>query len=122
MGYLAYVISLILTALQNTKGLTFTQGVKMFLDTAVIVNEVLFCIAVAAFVLILVVSIIIFRDDLSNSGGGMGCAMYLFILAALQGIVWGISAGMASAFGPNGITDPTKFWIFVALAILLGSG
>ena len=126
MGYLAYIIALIWTAFQNTTGMTFNQGVKMFLDQAVVVNKWMFWIIVGIYVVVLLIALLmlLFGGDLASYAGALGgCYVAIMIFVPIaQGIVWWISAGMARAFGPTGITDPIKFWIFVALTLLLGAG
>lgn len=125
MGYLAYIISLIWLATQDTVGLTFNQGAKMFLDKAVIVNKWLFWIILGVYFLIFLVLLILFltkridRDIISIGGCQMA---FLIFLPIAQGFVWWMSSGMANAFGPDGIIQPVKFWVLVILTILIGTG
>jgi hypothetical protein len=127
MGYLAYIISLIWMAFQETTGLTFNQSVKMLLDQAVVVNKWMFWVIVGIYVVGLLIalgSFLLGRGGLASYAGTLGgCYLAVMIIIPIaQGFVWWISAGMANAFGPDGITNPTKFWIFLALTVLLGAG
>lgn len=119
MGYLAYVLALVIVVLGDTKGLLFNQGVDKFLDIAVQINQILFLIFLALWIL----GLIYFLLSRSWSGMALGCTTIFFaLLPILQYLVWRVSIGLANSFNPSGITDPTKFWALVALTVLLGLG
>ena len=125
MGYLAYIISLIWLAVQDTTGLTFNQGTKMFLDKAVIINKWMFWVMIGIYAAILLVLLILFltkhigRSTISIGGCQMA---FLIFLPIFQGFVWWMSTGIANSFGLDGIIQPVKFWVLVILTVLIGIG
>lgn len=126
MGYLAYIISLIWLASQDTIGLNFNQGTKMFLDKAVIVNKWMFWGIIGLYVIVGLIILILFlvkHVDRSEIGILSGCSLIFFIfLPIAQGFVWWMSSGIANSFGPDGIIQPVKFWVLVILTVLIGTG
>jgi len=126
MGYLAYIFSLIWLAFQDTTGLTFNQGTKMFLDQAVIINKWMFWAIIGIYLVVGFILLLLFlikQARLSGIGILSGCWLAFFIFVPIgQGFVWWMSSGIANTFGLDGIIQPVKFWVLVILTVLIGIG
>lgn len=135
MSYLAYLLSIIeMVTSGKTAGEPFLYtGLKQFLDGAVRWNEIFLTVSlVIAGIAALIVTVSIFAAKASHGrkqwifngmGAGCGCSfLFLLLLPLLQLLDLWITRGLASSVSLEGITDPTKFWLLLALIVLLGSG
>lgn len=129
MGYLAYIIALVMVIFSDTRGVSMTQGIDLFLDKAAGINGLFFNVSVVIWIILAVIVTIFFlqgkvsvslRAELSSCG----CLLLgiLTFLPAIQFVIWKLSEGMAASWGAEGPTDPVRFVAFLLLTLLLGTG
>lgn len=132
MAGLVYLISLIYVAVINTAGLSFTREADLFLETALKINKWLFLLALSVTIAVFLIGLIItfifiaagskrfIWDKLSLGLSCSSCiALSLIFLPVIQGLVYWANYLMASSFGPDGITDPFKFWFGLIITVLM---
>ena len=126
MSYLSFLIAFIKFRGLDTSRMNFSEGRDLYLDIVVgiewtffKISLVVFALVVAALVFLRLTGRLSVNDDL-----GWGCAVFLLFatLAILEYVTWLIANMMADSVSTAGITDPTKFWGFVILMVLLGLG
>ncbi len=132
MCYLAYVIALLAVVFGNTQGMTLTQGADRLLDIAVSVNKVFLWVAIAIWVLLLAMIIIIGKGKVHISFSNyhhslFGCiVLFLMLIVILLPVIqyglYRFSMVFASSFGPEGIIEPVKFWACSVVMLIFGLG
>jgi hypothetical protein len=131
MTYLSFIIALIqVVSKGETEGLSFVQGLDIYLDRVVRIERVFLFISlgVAAVVLIAaIVGMFIGRQYSSEvSAFGFTCGCWIVFMVAiwplLEAVTYWIATGLASSVGPESITNPTKFALLAVLMLLLGAG
>jgi len=138
VGYLAYLTSLTVLAFKDTTGLTFAEGLDIFLDIVTKVNRIMFWVVLFlwSFLILVYLGLLVLAFPRATStistegrfvvfGGGecTGCIGLIMLIALLtQWVVWRCSVVMANSWGPEGYTDPVKFWVMLGIIILLGIG
>ena len=130
MTYLSFIIALIqVISKGETEGLSFVQGLDIYLDRVVRIERVFLFIslAVAAIVFLAAIVAMFFgRQYGEASAFGFTCGCWIVFLVAiwpiLEGVTYWIATGLASSVGPEGITNPTKFILLTILMIILGAG
>lgn len=124
MGYLAYIVAAIMMLFEETSNLTRDEGIDMFLDKAASVNEFIFYAVLVVVAILIAISFILSLMGRSvEIGAGCGCSsMMLLLLPLARFIVWRLSVGMANNWDAAGPTDEVRFYVYLVLTILLGSG
>ncbi|MFA7628281.1 MAG: hypothetical protein WCY37_02625 [Candidatus Dojkabacteria bacterium] len=130
MTYLSFIIALVqIISKGETDGLSFAQGLDIYLDRVVRIERVFLFISLglAAVVLLAVLVAILFgRQYGETSAFGFTCGCWIVFLVAiwpiLEGVTYWIATGLASSVGPDSITNPTKFILLTVLMIILGAG
>lgn len=130
MSYLSFIIALVQLLNQGgTAGLTFYEGLDLYLDMVVNVERFflnLSLIVGGVVFVIALVAVLLNRKSRTGTAASYGCGCYALILAVawpiLEAITYWIATGLANSVSAVGITDPTKFWLLVILMALLGAG
>jgi hypothetical protein len=129
--YLSFIIALVqIISKGETDGLSFAQGLDIYLDRVVRIERVFLFISlgVAAVVLIAaIVGMFVGRQYSSEvSAFGFTCGCWIVFMVAiwplLEAVTYWIATGLASSVGPDSITNPTKFILLTVLMIILGAG
>ncbi len=130
MTYLSFIIALIqVVSKGETEGLSFVQGLDIYLDRVVRIERVFLFISLglAAVVLLAAFLAMLFgRQYGETSAFGFTCGCWIAFLVAIWPILeattlW-IATGLANSVGPESITNPTKFVLLAVLMLLLGAG
>lgn len=126
MSYLSFIIALVkLLNRGGTAGLTFYEGLDVYLDMVVNVEKFFLNLSIIVGVVVFLIAVVIaLLTKESRTGFACGCYALVFavIWPILEAITLWISTGLADSVTVAGIADPTKFWLLVMLMALLGAG